>query len=359
MKLDGIGSFNLLTGANDVGKTSVLEALLLLSGLSDYQLPITIQKSRGLDAISFDTMEGLFHNLDTGSPISLSGSLRNSHVTFRLEISTGASERSLTERSEQSSIGRRVSGVGVAGSSMSEPISNSASSSMDSKTLFCMAEVADSNDKTRYSAHSELDFSSSEEVRYSTSVSDSKSISIPAAFVDSTLTPGSSAVEQVVINKTAPLLLDILRRMNPKIERIAASNQEVYVDIGSRRLMPLNTLGSGMTRLAKVCAMALSHKAQILLLDGIEKGMHYRGIENFLEAILKIAGAKDIQFFATTHSLDVLKGLRSLLRRDSFAILGADVKCFKLAKDKDGKVVAYRYDHDQFDHCIRHGIELR
>ena len=359
LELDAIGSFNLLIGANEVGKTSVLEAILLLSGLNRFQLPVTIQNARGLDRVSFDTMEALFCNLDTGSPIELSGSLRESSETFRLEISTGEYERSLAGQPVRSRIGRRTGGDGLTSLDLSRPISTRDSSLAVSKTIQCKAEIADSNDEVRKSAYGELSFSSNGGVHYKTRERDSKLVSIPAKFINSRLSPSGSAIHHVVINKMEPLLLDILRQMNPRIKRIVAGNQEVYVDIGLSRLMPLNTLGSGLIRLANVCAMALSNKAQILLIDEIEKGLHYTGIENYLKAVLTLTGRQNIQVFATTHSLGILKGLQSLLNRDGFARYGPDVNCFKLAKDKYSKVIAYRYDHEQFDHCIRHGIEVR
>lgn len=46
--LEGLGSFNVLVGANDVGKTTVLEALFFLTGLSNLQLPVAIQNRRNL-----------------------------------------------------------------------------------------------------------------------------------------------------------------------------------------------------------------------------------------------------------------------------------------------------------------------
>ena len=48
LTLEDLGRFNLLLGANDVGKTSVLEAVFLLSTHASYISAATINVSGGL-----------------------------------------------------------------------------------------------------------------------------------------------------------------------------------------------------------------------------------------------------------------------------------------------------------------------
>ena len=46
LELDGLGAFNLLLGANDVGKTSVLEAVFLLAGFANLQALLTLVREQ-------------------------------------------------------------------------------------------------------------------------------------------------------------------------------------------------------------------------------------------------------------------------------------------------------------------------
>ena len=71
LDLDSLGAFNILLGANDVGKTSILEAIFLLSGSANMQLPLQIQTFRNYEVREFADLSALFHELDFNQPITL------------------------------------------------------------------------------------------------------------------------------------------------------------------------------------------------------------------------------------------------------------------------------------------------
>lgn len=55
---------NLITGRNNCGKTTVLEALFLISGMSNPQIPIVINNFRNLILNGDDNFSVLFNELD-------------------------------------------------------------------------------------------------------------------------------------------------------------------------------------------------------------------------------------------------------------------------------------------------------
>ena len=102
LDLDGLGRFNVLLGANDVGKTSVLEALFLLTGFGNLQIPLRIQDWRSLPIDKFNHFEALFHELDPDRPIDLVGHSAGAVVRRSLEISAPYSEIELDAESPAS-----------------------------------------------------------------------------------------------------------------------------------------------------------------------------------------------------------------------------------------------------------------
>ena len=123
--------------------------------------------------------------------------------------------------------------------------------------------------------------------------------------------------------------------------------------------MPLNMFGSGMIRATMILSECILRDSKVLLIDELEQGLHHQAISFLLEALLRLAKEQDIQIFATTHSIEVIEGLQQVLGQEEFAEHRDTTTCVTLQRDKDGIVRSYRYDYQQFDHCIEHGIEIR
>ena len=87
LDLKTLGSFNILLGPNDVGKTSVLEAIFLLTGFVNMQLPVRVQDWRTLSINTFDDLGVLFHAFDLDKPIDLVGHSPGTVMRRRLQIS--------------------------------------------------------------------------------------------------------------------------------------------------------------------------------------------------------------------------------------------------------------------------------
>jgi hypothetical protein len=64
LEIDGFSKINLFVGKNNSGKTSILEALFLIFGMSNPVLPININQFRGLNAGTVKQLKYLFHNLN-------------------------------------------------------------------------------------------------------------------------------------------------------------------------------------------------------------------------------------------------------------------------------------------------------
>ena len=84
LRMEDLRRVNLLVGKNSCGKTSILEAFFLLSGMSNPQLPINIHNFRDLILTSDDDFSFMFSNLDFSVPSTISGVLSNERRTLSL-----------------------------------------------------------------------------------------------------------------------------------------------------------------------------------------------------------------------------------------------------------------------------------
>lgn len=101
LSLDSFQRVNILTGANNVGKTAVLEALFIHMGAHNPDLTMTINGLRGIENIRLDLereietpFDSIFHDYNSTHTIKLSGDVtpvgwevRLSHVKDMAEIS--------------------------------------------------------------------------------------------------------------------------------------------------------------------------------------------------------------------------------------------------------------------------------
>ena len=90
LKIDQLSDINLIVGKNNSGKTSLLEAIFLLSGAGNAQMAINDNVIRGLEpgvvSIGEPFWKQLFSNLDTGRCIEIEAD-HTSHGQLTLEIS--------------------------------------------------------------------------------------------------------------------------------------------------------------------------------------------------------------------------------------------------------------------------------
>ena len=90
-----------------------------------------------------------------------------------------------------------------------------------------------------------------------------------------------------------------------------------------------------------------------------DNGLHYGAVPSLLQALLTLSRERNIQVFATTHSLGLLTGLRDVLHRPEFSDYRDTTSFFTLQRDKNGLVRSYRYGYADLNHSIENGIEIR
>jgi AAA15 family ATPase/GTPase len=359
LTVDGLTNFNLLVGANDVGKTSVLEAIFLLTNLVDPRLSVRVQNWRNYMVQDIDEFSSLFFGLDSTNPIELESRLSESGEVRKLDISSPSVESFAGEKSQP--IGSRPRDSWL-DSRPQDKISAGQSSSIVHGSRVLRYEVTIHDDIHRSSCSVSLvDHGDQWGVSHKF---DSLNKTAADKVVSATYMAPSSSYQtddigRLIINKKDDVLLQYLRIINSRVTKIAVQGNIAFLDIGLAEMMPLNMFGSGMKRAAMILPACMVNDERILLIDEIEYGLHYQAIGPLLETLLTLATERQVQIFVTTHSWEVLKSLQRVLSQDRCSSYRQTTTCFALQRDSVGTVRHYRYSYDQFDHSIAHQIELR
>lgn len=349
LTLDGCGRFNLLLGANDVGKTSVMEAIFLLSGLLNPQIPGGLQELRAHPFREMLDLKWIFQGADIDGTITLESRSNAPLATRSLDIT--APRSNVTLKGDPTASGNGSPSATRPPSTAHRPrvlkYLASLDFASDAPPITVTSTLFDRGDRFTLVMDPEEPPPGAELLRINTT------------YIGPRATPDPEVLGEVIVNKRRPVLLEYLKGIDPRICDLAIHDDTAHLDISLDQMLPLNMFGAGVGRAAQILAVSLVTDHRILLIDEIENGLHYRAIPPLLESVLRLARERDFQVFATTHRLGLIQGLQEVLAKAEFTADRSATKCFTLQRDREGLVRSYRYDHSQFDHCIRQGIEIR
>ncbi len=160
-------------------------------------------------------------------------------------------------------------------------------------------------------------------------------------------------------------VVDSLKTLSPHIENIeistAESSQPILVITQNNldAVMPLAVFGEGTIKLFRILCEIVQNKGKRLMIDEIDAGIHFSRMKLFWKTILKAAKTHQVQLFITTHNEECLRFFKEALEEEDMTDLQKDARCFTLQEDKNGQVIAYKTGFEGFQHAIDQHINIR
>jgi AAA15 family ATPase/GTPase len=119
-------------------------------------------------------------------------------------------------------------------------------------------------------------------------------------------------LDKSVIKRKIKELIKLLQQIEPRLEDIRALKPDgetrVYAELdGHPVYLPLPQLGHGFSRLLYLYSSLLVSDSKLVLIDEIENGIHYSSLPTMFKGIQQIATNNDIQSLITTHSWECLR----------------------------------------------------
>ncbi len=166
--------------------------------------------------------------------------------------------------------------------------------------------------------------------------------------------------DKVQLSRSEKEAAESLQILDDRVERIAFVSSSLHKKgmhlglRGEKTITPIGSHGEGMQRLLALALHLATVKGGILLVDEIDTGLHYSVLADMWKLVIATAIKNDIQVFATTHSLDCLRGLNEACERNpEFA---SEVSTQTIDRNLD---VAIAGDATDLRSALDLGIEVR
>jgi len=318
LKIENIGQFNLIIGDNNVGKTSLLEALLVDfdKGKSMVSLATIIFQVRKFNQLNDYFLSYFFSDLQT----SLTPQIRFKQIENDTNFNVIKYNRLID--STYSAISKR-----------NEDISDS-----------------ETNDPITYNP-------AEEEKMFNFNVP-----FVPfGSLYSHELTKLYSTNIQLYVDKKERLL-ESLSHIIKKIKNIEVNASYSFNPIllisesGKNRLSPLAAYGDGAVKLFRILLSLFSndHYSR-LMIDELDAGVHYSRLTDFTKSLLNIADEQGKQIFATTHSKECIESFTKALEETG---LQSEGRIIRLAETKHG-IKAYTMEFAEFENALLAESEIR
>jgi hypothetical protein len=293
LALDDLKRVNLLVGKNNSGKTTVLEAVFLLTGPTNAELPLRINSFRDHHIVDENSWRILFHRLEPPATIDLQARLSRPRQVRQLVItpSLAGDPESLVSQLTKT----EVNGAGST-SSASTPIING----LNLRYTFIEGERRNVIETGISATGGELNLRRPSNYKEP----------LNATFLRSTAAVADlgQRFHETQVKKRVERLVRTLQLIEPELKDLSLGIEGlVYCDLGLERLLPINVMGDGVIRLLHMLLAISETENGIVLIDEIENGFHAIAQDIVWTTLFQATREFNVQLFATTHSLECVK----------------------------------------------------
>lgn len=162
--------------------------------------------------------------------------------------------------------------------------------------------------------------------------------------------------------KKRQAFLDAMKIFIPNIDRVTADTESGEIDIEEVGLdisAPLHQYGEGANKLFRILVQITLQNGKKVLIDEIDAGIHYSHFLEFWKIILKVAKENNVQIFATTHNIECIKYFKEVLEKEDMQDCQKLSKIITLRKLPNKSIKAYTRTFEEFEYELNQEFEIR
>ena len=357
LSIQGLGRVNLITGRNNTGKSSVLEALRILTTTAALDVICDILRHREEDGVGADEeirspdpesllqVSGLFHGFQQPSgspePITISSNGRSGPTTMTVRLDWFSQERDSV------------------GNYRLVPLAHD----LFGDTNGIAALVVETGDErlTHPLDRFRRYLGRSRHVRPVLSNGRSTSCTFVSPYAGEGTAMWEPLWDRIALTDDEKDVVEALHIIAPTIsgvnmvrDKSAFRSRTAIVradDIAQP--VPLRSFGDGLNRLFGIILSLVNARGGFLLIDEFENGLHYSVQLDTWRTVFRLAQSRDIQVFATSHSWDTIEAFQR-----AAAEAPANGVLVRLARRND-EIVPTVFAEDELAIATRDKIEIR
>jgi hypothetical protein len=364
-RLSGLARVNLLVGKNNSGKTSILEAVKLLEAADDLAVLNRIAFNRGEVAFgsedsnigrAFTDLSHFFHGRDLRPKTRLAITTDQYQIDFTIDDISDELQKMVDEDPGFRESARPTSIDVLAPRSMAMCVITFAitaplksRSAISSGLIISEEGWIVGTPTTRRSKVIRRRPSTSQLI-----TPDSLAIGLLKVLWDLVNTQGRQAEVVASMRILEPSLKDIFFLTSEHESKYNSRGGILASFEGQTGRTPLGSHGEGMRRFLALSLALVCTQGNTLLIDEIDTGLHYSIMGDLWRMVVETARRHDLQVFATTHSLDCVRGLAWLC--EHHPELAEDVSLQKIDPSLEESVA---FGADEIRIAAEQDIEVR
>ena len=362
LRINSLGRINLITGKNNTGKSTILEAIAIYATKGDLNLIYQLLGERGEN---FRTTEANKNSTESNIR-ALSSLFTNRLVGFDKAdaISIGSIENTLfgEEKSSDKSVSLRFvkyldeiqrDTQGIVTTRKRTVIENEIDKQLGNFKVGIETRLGNSSyilplDEDRPFRIGFRGLGSNESFQF-----------IRTRNIDREI--NGKLWDNITLTDKEKYVIEALKIIEPSTERIAFIEENprertaVIKLSNTPNVLPLRSMGDGINRILTIVLALINSDNGFLLIDEFENGLHHTVQEQLWNVIFNLAQKLNVQIFVTTHSEDCISGYENILNSPNNSL---DGKLIRL-DNENGTIKQVEFNANELKIANDQNIETR
>lgn len=343
-RIEGFSQINLIGGQNNAGKTALLEAILLVNNPNPDSILFLQQKLRGEygnPEVPERTWSSLFFSFDKQQKANILA-VAQTQTSYGIKLACQDSIRTPT-------ITPTVSNQDI--------VKIEDNSTM--KDIIESSLIIDQSTQKQIGSSIQIRAIKGEETLFHSATFlpvIHSTFFIPAGFKQ-TADRLASSYQNLLFKGNEDTVLEALQLIDEKIEKIDIIEKKLHLKRTGEIPMPVGMFGDALNKVIDIIIRIANHPHCILLIDEVENGIHYTHQFELWQKLFQLAKTFDVQIFAVSHSLEMIKAFNAASLEDEF---GQNVSYFEMFRSlRSNEIVANSLSKDTLSYAIANNQSFR